>query len=330
MPKAVPRMPGTVSRRALLRRGAVLGGAALLPPWTAGCTPETVMHDDVPVLAGAIASEQNLIASYEAVLSAQPSLAARLDPVLARHREHLAVLKRHYVPGSGDRADEGGGIPAPRAVPMPGGPGGDGALEALRRAEDRAAAARTADAAKAAPELAQLLASVGACEAGHAMLASGGPPAVRSRSGAEAVRAALRAEHAAVYGYGVLGARLRGPLRRTATAVWNDHRDRRDRLESILSGEPAAAAAAYRLPVRVTSARSAALLAAELEDGLVPAYVALAGSPAPDLRAFAADGARRARARSAAWRSRAGAPAPEEAFPGLPGRARSPRPAPGE
>src|SRR5690606_14949012 len=86
LPKAVPRMPGTVSRRALLRRGAVLGGAALLPPWTAGCTPETVMHEDVPVLAGAIASEQNLIASYEAVLSAQPSLAARLDPVLARHR----------------------------------------------------------------------------------------------------------------------------------------------------------------------------------------------------------------------------------------------------
>src|SRR5690606_10434218 len=220
LPKAVPRMPGTVSRRALLRRGAVLGGAALPPPWTAGCTPAPVLHEDLPVLAGAIASEQNLIASYEAVLSAQPSLAARLDPVLARHREHLAVLKRHYVPGSGDRADEGGGIPAPRAVPMPGGPGGDGALEALRRAEDRAAAARTADAAKAAPGLAQLLASVGACEAGHAMLASGGPPAVRSRSGAEAVRAALRAEHAAVYGYGVLGARLRGPLRRTATAVW--------------------------------------------------------------------------------------------------------------
>ncbi|WP_243718169.1 ferritin-like domain-containing protein [Actinomadura sp. 7K534] len=332
MPEAVPRLPGAVSRRALLGRGAVLGGAALLLP-AAGCAAETRPHKDVPTLAGAIASEQNLVATYEAAKAADASLAARLDLVLAHHREHLAVLKRHYVPGSGDRADEGGAIPAPSALPLP---DGGGLLDALRDAEDRAAQARTADAAKAAPALAQLLASIGACEAGHAMLASGEPPPVRSKSGAEAVRTALGAEHAAVYGYGVLGARLRGSLRMTATAVWNDHRARRDALVSILSddsGEPAepiAGAAAYRLPVKVTSARSAARLAAALEDDLVPAYVALAGASSPDLRAFAADGARRARARSAAWRSKTGLPAPADAFPGLPPAARSPRPVPGE
>ena len=326
MPEAVPRLPGAVSRRALLGRGAALGGALLVLP-AAGCAEETGPHEDVPTLVGAIASEQDLIAGYEAARSADASLAGRLDPVLAHHREHLAVLKRHYVPGSGDRAGEGGAIPSPSAVPVP---DGDKAVAALRDAEDRAAKALAAGAAKAAPGLAQLLASIGACEAGHAMLSSGEPPAVRSRSGAETLRRALAAEHAAVYGYGVLGARLRGSLRETAKAVWDAHRSQRDALVPLLSGEPVAAAAAYDLPVEVTSARSAARLAAALEDELVPAYVALAGVSAPDLRAFAADSAQRALARSAGWRSRAGLPAPEGAFPGLSAAALSPRPRPGE
>ncbi|TDC52058.1 DUF4439 domain-containing protein [Actinomadura sp. KC345] len=162
------------------------------------------------------------------------------------------------------------------------------------------------------------------------MLATGEPPAVRSRSGAETVRTALAAEHAAVYGYGVLGARLRGSLRETAKAVWDAHRVQRDALVALLSGEPVAAAAAYDLPVEVTSARSAARLAAALEDDLVPAYVGLAGLSSPDLRAFAADSAQRALARSAGWRYRAGLPAPDDAFPGLPPSALSPRPEPGE
>ncbi|MGP4027645.1 ferritin-like domain-containing protein [Actinomadura sp. 3N407] len=327
MPEAVPRLPEAVPRRALLGRGAVLAGAALVLPWAAGCAAETVPHEDVPTLVGAIASEQNLIAAYESARSANASLAGRLDPVLAHHREHLAVLKRHYVPGSGDRADEGGAVPPPSATPVP---DGNRALAALREVEDRAAKARTADAAKADPRLAQLLASIGACEAGHAMSASGEAPPVRSKSGAGVLRTALSAEHAAVYGYGVLGAHLRGSLRRTAKAVWDAHRAQRDELISILTGEPTAAAAAYELPVKVTSARSAAQLAAALEDDLVPAYVGLAGASSPDLRAFAADSAQRASARSAAWRAKAGAPPPSDAFPGLPPSALSPRPEPGE
>ncbi|MEU8796963.1 DUF4439 domain-containing protein [Spirillospora sp. NPDC048819] len=327
MPEAVPRLPEAVSRRALLGRGAVLAGSALALPWAAGCAAETVPHKDVPTLVGAIASEQNLIAAYEAARSANAALAGRLGPALAHHREHLAVLKRHYVPGSGDRAGEGGTIPPPSAAPVP---DGNAALAALRKAEDRAAKARRADAAKADPGLAQLLASIGACEAGHAMWASGETPPVRSKSGAEALRTALSAEHAAVYGYGVLGSHLRGSLRQTAKAVWDAHRAQRDELISILAGEPVAAAAAYALPVRVATARSAAQLAAALEDDLVPAYVGLAGVSSPDLRAFAADSAQRAAARSAAWRSKAGAAPPPDAFPGLPPSALSPRAAPGE
>ncbi|TMR06817.1 DUF4439 domain-containing protein [Actinomadura soli] len=162
------------------------------------------------------------------------------------------------------------------------------------------------------------------------MRVKGQVPRVRSKSGAEAVQTALAAEHAAVYGYGVLGARLQGPLRQTAKAVWNAHRAQRDALISLLSGTPVAAAPVYELPVKVTSARSAAQLAAALEDDLVPAYVGLVGVSSPDLRAFAADGAQRAMARSTAWRSRSGAAGLGDAFPGLPSTALSPRSESGE
>ncbi|NVI92331.1 ferritin-like domain-containing protein [Actinomadura sp. BRA 177] len=148
--------------------------------------------------------------------------------------------------------------------------------------------------------------------------------------GARPVRTALAAEHAALYGYGVLGARLSGSLRETAKEMWDGHRAQRDELESILSGEPVPAAPAYRLPVRVTDARSAARLAAALEDDLVAAYVGLAGLSSPDLRAFAADSAQRAAARAARWRQKAGVAVPRDAFPGLPQAALSPRPEPGE
>jgi hypothetical protein len=311
-------------RRALL----LGGGAALVLPWLAGCAAEAAPRPDVPLLVGAIAAERELIAAYRAARSGGSLPAARLDAVLAHHREHLAVLRRHYVPGSGDRAGEGGAMPPPS--PPPPVPAGSAARTWLRDTEDRAARARTADAAKAGPALAQLLASIGACEAGHAGTAGGEPPAVRSTSDARAVRTALAAEHAALYGYGVLGARLSGTLRKTAKDMWNGHRAQRDELESVLSAEPVPAAAAYRLPVRVTDARSAARLAAALEDDLVAAYVGVAGLSAPDLRAFAADSAQRAAARAARWREKAGVAVPRDAFPGLPPAALSPRPEPGE
>ncbi|RKS74933.1 uncharacterized protein DUF4439 [Actinomadura pelletieri DSM 43383] len=332
MPEAMPSPPETVSRRALLGRGVVLGGGALVLPWAAGCAARAeAPRQDVPTLVAAIASEQNLVATYAAARAANPSLAGRLEPVLARHREHLAVLRRHYVPGSGDRADEGGAIPSPSVLPVP---GGGAALAALRDAEDRAARERAAAAAKAAPGLAQLLASIGACEAGHAMVVRRAVrdqvPPVRSKADTEAVQRVLAAEHATVYGYGVLGARLGGAPRETAKAVWNAHRARRDELVSALPVAPVAAAPAYRLPFPVTSPRAAARLAAVLEEDLVPVYVGLAGASSPELRAFAADGARRAMARAAAWRVRANEPAPRNAFPGLPATAVSPRPQPGE
>ncbi|MFC6885373.1 MULTISPECIES: ferritin-like domain-containing protein [Actinomadura] len=148
-----------------------------------------------------------------------------------------------------------------------------------------------------------------------------------------ALQSALRAEHAAVYGYGVLGARLRGVHQQTAKTYWDAHRLRRDDLTSRLAGQgarPDAAAPVYSLPVKPTSARSAAQLAAALENDLVGAYVGLAGASDPALRSFAARAMQEAMTRSARWSAAAGQPARSAAFPGLPPEALSPKARPGE
>jgi hypothetical protein len=152
----------------------------------------------------------------------------------------------------------------------------------------------------------------------------------------DALQQALRAEHAAVYGYGIVGALLRGTSRESARTAWDLHRARRDDLTArlnALGADPAAAAPAYRLPARVTSARTAAKVAAALEDDAVTAYTGLAGSGDAALRTFAARAMQEAMERAVRWRGRSGPPesaGPGSAFPGLPDTELSPRPQPGE
>lgn len=160
--------PANPSRRALIGWSAALALPA--SPLLAGCKAVAPAKADtaaLPVLVAAITAEQDLVARYEAARSAHAELAWLLDPALAHHREHLAVLRRHYVPGSGRRAGEGGKIPPSAPVTPPAG-GTRAVLADLWQAETSAAARHTAAVAKADPGLAQLLASIGACEAGHA------------------------------------------------------------------------------------------------------------------------------------------------------------------
>lgn len=130
-----------------------------------------------------------------------------------------------------------------------------------------------------------------------------------------ALQAALTAEHAAVYGYGVVGANLNGSARAAATADWLAHQDLRDALEAMLrtrGSQPAAAAAAYQLPISVRTAHQAAALAALLEDRITTAYLGLVALSSPSLREFGATQVRAAALRAAAWRGST------VAFPGLP------------
>jgi len=130
-----------------------------------------------------------------------------------------------------------------------------------------------------------------------------------------ALQGALAAEHAAVYGYGVVGAMLAGQDLADARADWNAHQAARDALEAMLiklGATPVAASPAYALPFAVTSVKSAEQLAVTLENGVTRAYLGLVAVSDPTLRAFAAQAMQAAANRSTAW---SGA---TQAFPGMP------------
>ncbi len=157
------------------------------------------------------------------------------------------------------------------------------------------------------------------------------PGAARARAAGpdpaaiSALQVALSAEHAAAYGYGVAGAHMSGRRQQDALADWNAHRARRDQLAAMLTAlgaAPVAAAAAYQLPFPVTSARTAAALAAALEDGVTRAYLGVVALPAAGLRTFAALAMQDCAVRAAQWRGAT------VAFPGLPPGALARRPSP--
>jgi len=159
--------------RADLTRRSVLAATALTVPLVAagckgvgglGTLPKAA--PDVAVLHHAIATEQALIARYHAALAGSPGLAGTLGPLLAQHREHLARLTSMLI------------VPAtPRPTPRPSPTATAGAarpraatLAALEAAETDAASSLVRRLDLAPPALAQLLASIAASEASHALL----------------------------------------------------------------------------------------------------------------------------------------------------------------
>ncbi|RII07996.1 hypothetical protein DSC45_33915 [Streptomyces sp. YIM 130001] len=138
-----------------------------------------------------------------------------------------------------------------------------------------------------------------------------------------ACQAALRAEHAAVYGYGVVGGRIGEDRRGEARSAYDAHRSRRDGLRRTvrdLGESPEQAAAAYALPFPVPDAGAAARLAAELEDRVAGVYADLVRTAEGERRAAAADALREAAVRAARWRGGS------VAFPGLAERSTAPSP----
>jgi hypothetical protein len=129
------------------------------------------------------------------------------------------------------------------------------------------------------------------------------------------LQAALAAEHAAVYGYGVAGAMLSGADQAAARADWNAHQVARDTLHALLiklGATPVAASAAYELPFPVTDRASARRLAASLEDGVTRAYLGVVAVSDRKLRSFGALAMQPPAERAAAWRGST------TAFPGMP------------
>ncbi|PZH02584.1 DUF4439 domain-containing protein [Streptomyces sp. NTH33] len=134
----------------------------------------------------------------------------------------------------------------------------------------------------------------------------------------EALQAALAAEHAAVYGYGVVGGRVREDRRTEARAAYDAHRARRDTLVRAvrdLGGRPVAAAAAYALPFPVPDSAAAVRFAAELEERVAGVYSDLVRASTGERRREAAGALREAAVRAVRWRGES------VAFPGLAERA---------
>ena len=156
-----------LSARPLRRRSVLAVAAMTFPLLAAGCkgigalgTPPTPLPDTA-VLGQAITAEKLMIARYQAAISGSPGQTALLAPLLAQHRAHLTRLASRLLdprPASAARSPS----PAP-ATPPP------ATLSALQAAEEAAASGLVRHLAEVTPSLAQLLASIAASEASHAL-----------------------------------------------------------------------------------------------------------------------------------------------------------------
>ncbi|WP_327318211.1 ferritin-like domain-containing protein [Streptomyces sp. NBC_01235] len=129
-----------------------------------------------------------------------------------------------------------------------------------------------------------------------------------------ALQAVLAAEHAAVYGYGVVGGRIGEERRTEARAAYDAHRARRDALVRDVRGlgaEPVAASAGYALPFAVPDSAAAVRLAVQLEERVAGVYSDLVRAAVGARRRNAAAALREAAVRAVRWRGGS------VAFPGL-------------
>lgn len=133
----------------------------------------------------------------------------------------------------------------------------------------------------------------------------------------EMLQAALAGEHAAIYGYGVVGSHLDENDQARARAAYDSHRARRGALDAILRErgvEPVAAQPVYGLPFPVTDGDSARQLAGLLEDRLAAVYADLVlAADTNELRENAARWLTEVAVRASSWTGTT------VAFPGLQG-----------
>jgi hypothetical protein len=169
-----------MSERGPTRRAALAGilGVATV----AGCRPFGGAEEEAPkpdevIRQRVLASKRALMDRYTATIERHPTLRARLAPLLADHQAHVQALNGTTASPSPTTSGTGrSGAPGtPGAAGTPAVPGSRrAALAALAGAERAAAGQGIADVLGASPRLARVLASIGACEAGHAELLGSG------------------------------------------------------------------------------------------------------------------------------------------------------------
>ncbi|MFV2010157.1 MULTISPECIES: hypothetical protein [unclassified Micromonospora] len=176
---------GPCSRRGVIRGAVGAAVAVAVPAGLAGCgllggEPEPEPEPDP--LAGLLAATLDLVARYDAAMTAPAELGPLLAPVVATHRTHAEELSRLTgiaLPTPTTPAAGPGGQPSAPGSAVPPGTATPGAgtsaspvdraaaLTALRSAEEAAAAEAVAACHTAAADRAALLGSIAAARACH-------------------------------------------------------------------------------------------------------------------------------------------------------------------
>lgn len=137
----------------------------------------------------------------------------------------------------------------------------------------------------------------------------------------EGLQAALRAEHSAIWGYGVVGAAVSPEARQFVRDVDAARRAGRDELADLIrlrGADPEPTEVSYELPFPVVDAAGGLQLAAQLEAGVAQGY-AYAISQADTQRAkeFSLAALVDAALRQTSWQQLAGTTPITPEFPGL-------------
>lgn len=133
----------------------------------------------------------------------------------------------------------------------------------------------------------------------------------------ERLFALVEAEHAAVYAYGVLGARLDDATRKVARTAYDSHRARRDQLIAALQADGATAPVPLAVyDVAVANVVEALALAVRVEEGMSLRWRDLVGASSRGVRSLAIAGLQETAVRAAQWRRRAGISPVTVALPG--------------
>jgi hypothetical protein len=276
--------------------------------------PQVPSVDELAGTRAAVAARA-LLDRWTALGAGTPRLAALARQVVADHRAHLEAL--------------GAGVAAASAGTSPGASPTSGSPATLVAAERTAAEEALRDLRVTTPATAGLLARMAAARVVHADLLAaaarlpapgqvglptgaassvGASPAATSLEGATAAALStlLAGEHAAVFAYGLVTARVADAREPLARSLWQAHLARRDALEARLDAAglaPAEAAPAYDVGTLPAGPADAVALAARVEDGLASvAFGAVTTTTGATRLEAAADLVIAAR-RAATWRA---------------------------
>ena len=294
------RHPGGPGRRAVLIAGTVAVAAVTgLLGCTGGPTPGSAVGSGPDAEADAEALRRTV---QQARVLRTAAVTAGQDAIGADHAAHLVALGAELSPTA---------PPVPPSPSVSPGPTAGTQTDAagLAELERDAAGQALAEVASVSAPVAVLLTEVAASRAGHADRLAGttpfqdpavaAPPAaspatspvpIDDSPAAAAERDALARlvadTHAAVYGYGVVTARVPPGARAAATASWQAHRAMRDRATDALGragGRAPAASPGYDVGV-VDGPSTAAGLAVRVENAMTTRLLATLAQVSPSLR----------------------------------------------